>query len=192
MVLRAVAPREAVSPAGTSLRAMARPVPERISVAVESLDLRPDARVLEVGCGTGVAAELLCRRLPDGHVTALDRSGSAVAHAEKRLARWLEAGVADIAERDLAAFHGDGRRYDVVLAINVNAFWTGPATEEVARVGELLADDGAAHLWFEAPPGGAAVTAGERARDALLAGGMDATVTDVGGLAHVVGRIRGG
>lgn len=169
---------------------MARPVPDRIRVAVESLDLRPDARVLEVGAGTGVAAELLCRRVPDGHVTALDRSGTAVAHAEKRLARWLEAGIADVAERDLAGFHGDGRAYDVVLAINVNVFWTGPATDEVARLGELLADDGAVHLWFEAPPGADAVPLGERAREALVAGGLHATASDVAGLAHVIGRRR--
>ena len=134
---------------------MARAIPERIRVAVESLDLQPDARVLEVGCGTGVAAELLCRRLPDGHVTALDRSGSAVAHAERRLARWVDVGIADVVECDLARFHGGGRPYDVVLAINVNVFWTGPAAETAARVADPLADDGAARP-TDYPPGAAA------------------------------------
>lgn len=168
---------------------MARPVPDRIRLAVDALDLRADARVLEVGCGTGIAAALLCARVPEGHVTALDRSATAVAHAERRLARWLDAGVADVAERDLAGFHGDGRPYDVVLAINVNVFWTGPAVAEVARLGELLADDGAAHLWFEAPPGADAAGPGERARAALEAGGLSAEVRAVEGLAHVVGRL---
>jgi cyclopropane fatty-acyl-phospholipid synthase-like methyltransferase len=169
---------------------MARAVPERIRVAVDSLDLRPDARVLEIGCGTGVAAELLCRRLPDGRVTALDRSGAAVTHAERRLARWIDAGIADVVERDLARFHGDGRPYDVVLAINVNVFWTGPAVEAVARVADLLADDGAAHLWFEPPPGGDATSAGRGAKEALIARGLDAEADAVGDLAHVVGRHR--
>lgn len=171
---------------------MAGAVPERIRVAVETLDLRPDARVLEVGCGSGVAAELLCRRVPDGHVTALDRSDTAVARAERRLARWVEAGVADVAERDLAGFASDGRPYDVVLAINVNVFWTGSAAREVARLDELLADDGAAHLWFEAPPGSDAGAAGERARETLTAGGLDAELVLVDRLAHVVGRRRVG
>ncbi|MBU4517727.1 MAG: class I SAM-dependent methyltransferase [Proteobacteria bacterium] len=171
---------------------MARVVPERIRVAVESLDLRPDARVLEVGCGTGVAAKLLCRRVPEGHVTALDRSGTAVAHAERRLARWIEAGIADVVERDLAGFHGDGRPYDVVLAININVFWTGQAGDAVARLVDLLAHDGEAHLWFEAPPGGDAAAAGAGARSALVGGGLDAEVSAVGGLAHVVGRRRPG
>lgn len=171
---------------------MAGAVPERIRIAVASLDLRADARVLEVGCGSGVAAALLCRRLPDGHVTALDRSGTAVARAERRLARWIEAGVADVAERDLAGFTGDGRPYDVVLAINVNVFWTGPAGREVARLDELLADDGAAHLWFEAPPGGDARAAGERARETLSVGGLDAELVVVDGMAHVTARRRRG
>lgn len=179
---------------------MARPVPRRIRLAVDALDLRPDARVLEVGCGTGVAAALLCARVPEGHVTALDRSATAVGHAERRLARWLDAGVADVAERDLVAFHGDGRPYDAVLAINVTLFWTAPAgapdaagaaATAVARLDELLADDGAAHLWFEAPPGADAAEAGERARAALAAGGLHAEATLVEGLAHVVGRRAG-
>lgn len=169
---------------------MARAVPERIRVAVESLDVRADARVLEVGCGTGVAAELLCRRVTDGHVTALDRSATAVAHAERRLARWVEAGIADVAERDLAAFHGDGRPYDAVVAINVNTFWTGLAAEEVARLDELLADDGEVHLWFEAPPGQDVDALGRRARTTLETGGFDTELVLVDGLAHVVGRRR--
>ena len=167
---------------------MARPVPPRIRLAVDALDLRPDARVLEVGAGTGVAAELLCARVPEGHVTVLDRSATAVAHAERRLARWLAAGVADVTERDLAAFHGDGRPYDAVLAINVNVFWTGQAHHEVARVSDLLADDGAAHLWFSPPPGGDAAGVGDRARASLVAGGLRAEVHLVDALAHVVGR----
>jgi cyclopropane fatty-acyl-phospholipid synthase-like methyltransferase len=168
---------------------MARPVPERIRLAVDSLDLRPDARVLEVGCGTGVAAALLAARVPEGHVTALDRSATAVGHASQRLARWMDAGIADVAERDLRGFHGDGRPYDVVLAINVNDFWTDPDGEHVARLDALLADDGAAHLWYEATPGGDARAAGERACAALLRAGMAAEVTLVDGLAHVVGHL---
>lgn len=166
---------------------MARPVPERILLAVGALDLRPDARVLEVGCGTGVAAALLAARVPEGHVTALDRSATAVEHASRRLARWMEAGIADVVERDLRRFHGDSRPYDAVLAINVNDFWTDPDGEHVARLDALLADDGAAHLWYEVP-GGDARAVGERARAALVRAGMVAEVTQVEGLAHVVGH----
>lgn len=163
-------------------------VPERLRLAVEALALRPDARVLEVGCGNGVAAELLCARVPDGHVTALDRSATAVGHAEKRLRRWIEAGIADVTERELRGFYGDGRPYDVVLAIRVNLFWTGPADVEVARLRDLVADDGTVHLWFDLPAGEDPTAIGEQARAALATGGFGTDVERVGELVHVTGR----
>ncbi|WP_164983863.1 class I SAM-dependent methyltransferase [Cellulomonas endophytica] len=117
------------------------------------LDPAPDARVLEVGCGVGHALALLAPRLPEGHVTGLDRSASALGHAEGRLRRWLEEGRVDLQHRELSAFHGDGRGYDAVLAVNVNAFWTDPTGPEASRVVDLLLPGGDVVLAWEPPPG---------------------------------------
>ena len=84
---------------------------------------------------------------------------------------------------------GDGRPYDVVLGIRFNAFWTGPAEVEVARLRDLVADDdGAVHLWFDLPDGQDPSGLGEQAGAALAAGGFAVETELAGGLVHLTGR----
>ena len=133
-------------------------VPERLRWAVEVLGARPGERVLEVGCGRGVAAELLCERLTSGHLVAVDRSATAVAAARARCAAHEAAGrvsfrtaaLAELTPQDVGAL-------DAALAVNVNVFWTSPARRELAVLGSLLAPAGRLVLVYEPPdPAGTA------------------------------------
>jgi SAM-dependent methyltransferase len=60
---------------------MASSVSERIIQAVDALPLGPRVRVLEIGCGPGVAAREIVRRYPDAFVLGVDRSSTAIRQA---------------------------------------------------------------------------------------------------------------
>ena len=57
---------------------MVTAVSARIRDAVAALPLKAGMRVLEIGCGPGVAAREIVRLWPDVHVLGIDRSASAI------------------------------------------------------------------------------------------------------------------
>src|SRR5690606_42034162 len=69
-------------------------VPDRISWAVDVLGVKTDERILEVGCGTGVAVSLIAPLLTTGVITRIARSAKAIAAARGRNGAHAEAGRA--------------------------------------------------------------------------------------------------
>ena len=114
---------------------------------MEALDVRPSDRILEVGCGHGVAASLVCERLDGGSITAVDRSAKMIEMARRRnsahggRARFL---VASIESADLG-----GESYDKAFAVHVAALHRpGPALDAVRA---RLRPGGRLHLFNQAP-----------------------------------------
>jgi SAM-dependent methyltransferase len=125
-------------------------IPARVSWAVDLLKVNRNMRVLEIGCGRGFAAHALAPHLGVGGYVGIDRSKVAIQAARK-----LNAGVE---ERGIATFHlGEfgkldlgAMRFDAILAINVNAFWTDEG-EAAATSRALLKRRGKLLLVYELP-----------------------------------------
>jgi ubiquinone/menaquinone biosynthesis C-methylase UbiE len=127
-------------------------LPERVTWAVDQLRVRPTDHVLEIGCGNGVAASLICARLTTGHLTAIDRSATAIAAARKRLGEHLDAGRVSLLAGSLAGATLRAREFDRALAVNVNVFWLEPeaALEVLARA---MKPNGLLCLVYQPPRG---------------------------------------
>ena len=63
--------------------------------------IAPEARLLDVGCGTGRVTEALLRFVPRGRVLAVDASADMVALARRRLGDRAEVWCQDVLELDL-------------------------------------------------------------------------------------------
>jgi cyclopropane fatty-acyl-phospholipid synthase-like methyltransferase len=69
-------------------------IPERLVWAVDTLQVAPDDRLLEIGCGAGLAVSLVCERLHTGTITAIDQSEAMIRLAQQRNQANIAAGKA--------------------------------------------------------------------------------------------------
>jgi SAM-dependent methyltransferase len=115
--------------------------------AVDALEVDPLDRILEIGCGHGVAVSLVCERLDGGRITAVDRSRKMIEAARKRnrahadKVRLIES---TIEEADL----GD-ETYDKAFAVHVAALHRPGRPLDVVR--ERLVPAGRLYLFSQAP-----------------------------------------
>ena len=128
---------------------MAGKASERFVWAVNTLEVRPADRLLEVGCGHGVAVSLVCERLTTGTITAIDRSPKMIEMAARRNREHVDAGRAVLEAIALEDADLGARRFDKVFAFNVAPFWLQP-TAALGAMREHVARDGAVHIFWDA------------------------------------------
>jgi ubiquinone/menaquinone biosynthesis C-methylase UbiE len=125
-------------------------VSERLRKVVDGLEIQPDDRVLEIGCGHGVAAGYVCERLESGRLTALDRSAKMIAAARRRNAEHVDAGTAEFLVAELEELDLGERRFDKVFAVRVGLFHREPERAR-ALVEPWLASGGTITTVFDQP-----------------------------------------
>jgi ubiquinone/menaquinone biosynthesis C-methylase UbiE len=125
---------------------------ERLRAVVEQLGIRPNDRVLEIGCGHGVAATLVCDRLEGGHLTAIDRSPKMIEAATRRNVAHIEAGKAEFLVANFEDLDLGDRRFDKAFAVRVGLFHRDPDRAR-AIVERWLAPGGMVFAFFDPPSG---------------------------------------
>ncbi|MCM6774817.1 class I SAM-dependent methyltransferase [Nocardia sp. CDC141] len=126
----------------------------RFGWIIETIGVRAGDRVLEIGAGSSPSVAYLAEAVGGGQVVAVDRSATAVARSRRKHAHLVDSGkvrLVQVAVEELRpgdVLGGDGRRFDKVLAVNVNLFWTRRPTAELALIRELLGPGGTLSLVY--------------------------------------------
>jgi len=146
-------------------------IADRFVWVVEMLEIAPSDRLLEIGCGSGVAVSLICDRLRSGRIVAIDRSPTMIRLASKRNRAHLASGKAAFQAAALDELKFGKQRFTKAFAVNVGLFTQQPA-QELKILQRLLAPGGTVFLFNQPPTAAKAPVLAERMAEALRAGGF--------------------
>ncbi len=104
--------------------------------AIGLMGVQPADQVLDIGCGAGMAIQLLAQIAAEGFVAGVDYSEDMVQQARKRNAPAVRAGRVQILHGDVALVPYDDESFDKVIAVETFYFWPDPVANlrEVRRV----------------------------------------------------------
>ena len=139
----------------------------RLVWAVDTLTIMPRDRLLEIGCGHGVAVSLVCAKLNGGHITAIDRSPKMIALATKRNATCVAAGTASFHCLSLHEADFGAAQFDTIFGIRIGLFVHGNPARELEMINTSLAPDGSFYLIYDPVVAREATAVSEKATAAL-------------------------
>ncbi len=102
---------------------MALKISDRLSRIVEALPLKEGMRILEIGCGPGVAAKAIAGRFDKVYVLAIDRSEKAIRQAVKNAGEEIGKGklAFRVARIEEFAQEESAGLFDLAFAVRVGA-----------------------------------------------------------------------
>ncbi|MEJ3745470.1 methyltransferase domain-containing protein [Actinomycetes bacterium KLBMP 9797] len=103
---------------------------------IDLMGIKPADRILDVGCGGGMAVRLLARHAPQGRVAGIDYSPEMVAQARSRNAAAVARQQVEIRPGNAMDLPYPDQSFDHVCAIETFYFWPDPlrGLAEAARV----------------------------------------------------------
>lgn len=125
-------------------------VNERFIWAAIILDIQPNDRVLEIGCGTGILVDQVAGKLDSGTITAIDRSAAMIRMASKRNALFISGGKVKLRTGDFTKLSFDQSEFSKIAAFNVNFFWKNPE-QELEIIRRILQPHGELYIFYQAP-----------------------------------------
>jgi ubiquinone/menaquinone biosynthesis C-methylase UbiE len=137
--------------------------------AVDLLNVQPTDRVIELGCGPGVAIAALATRATHGLVVGVDASRVMIAQAGRRNKAAVAAGRVRLINAPVERLSVRDGLFDAALAVNTVGIWPEPAAR-LSELGQLLRPGGRIALVSQprCPGATAATTAAAAAELAAL------------------------
>ena len=124
---------------------------ERNRWIAAKLDPAPDARILEIGHGPGVAIADLWPKLTTGHIDAVEVSDLMSRTAARRNRAGVKAGRVSFHVADSQQLPAPLDGYDIIFGVNVSMFWNDPSAT-IAHLANRLAPGGELVLVYMPPP----------------------------------------
>ena len=142
---------------------------------VDLLGLEPHHRVLEFGCGPGIALQASAGHLRDGMVLGIDHSDVMVGQARRRLAVEIGEGRAEVRIGTLDDVVATGETFDRIFSANVIQFLP-DMDAAFAQIRALLLEGGMVATTYQPrsahPTRGQALDMAERIEQAMAGAGF--------------------
>ena len=90
------------------------------------LEVGPDDKVLEIGCGPGTGIALLARAAPGGYVAGVDPSSEMIEQASARNAQAIAGGRVELRLGSAECLPFAANHFDKAMAINSLQVWRSP------------------------------------------------------------------
>lgn len=123
----------------------------RFTWAIETMAVKPDDRILEIGCGQGVAVSLIAPMLQSGHIVAVDQSRAMISMAMNRNKPFADTKKAVFCEGKFADVVLPGTTFTKIFAFNVNVFLK-PSIPEWRKIKDRMARQARFYLFYQTPP----------------------------------------